>query len=420
MIGINPRSDAPTPASDDSSPADTANGEADTDDNNDDTMNNEYERAIQQEPSLPPLPRSMRSASMDAGPRLHRLGQYHNPPRRVIQSSPARSHGSSETEPIEIDLTPRPIRRQLFPSPQDNRQIRSDPLPVAASQHRDTHMPTLVRRSPRLNKTRDIFALGAAAVVEVTVDGKENINPAVAVGNDGLDDLFDDAGDLPVMPATPTPKRRSERLLLKTPSKTPQRHFGLEASSSGQALSHSQQQLTTSLRTPKAGNRHPVASALLGSVKQDLADMTPFTRSIHEALSDARAMGIVLTSEAQRCTSRRPTPKTALTYDFPDLPSLNDSPMSDPVNFNFSDLPTDHLNTDLNDTFSTDAPMPSSPPQGLFEFVNAHDDGVFGDYFNLNVREEDPHESHYPDPEEMSLVPAAGQTTRRSPRRRAH
>ncbi|EXJ94256.1 hypothetical protein A1O1_02649 [Capronia coronata CBS 617.96] len=368
---LNPKSDAQTPASDDSSPADTATEAPDVDENENEASNNGDFMADDVEPQLPPMLRTLRASSADPGPRGLQASFRPRGPSRQIQSSPGQAHGS-EGVPIEIDLTPKPVRRQLFPSP-DKVQVRSDPLPATSSFNATTHphLPAFVRRSPRLNKTRDAFELSAGGV-EVAVDGKENVAPvqAPAIMDDGLADLFEEGPvDVELPPMTPTPKRRSERLLLKTPSKTPQRQFGAGLSPNAE--------LHPSFRTPKAKSAgHPALTALLGTVHKDVLEMTPFSRSIHEALTSDLPPPMDLSEEEKallRGSSKRNTPNKALSFDFPDLPSLkNSSPVSHEqlLNFNFSELTTDHLNSDCPDPFHANATMPSSPPPGLFSFLD--------------------------------------------------
>lgn len=315
------------------------------------------------------MPSTFRASSADPGPRGLQARVHHRPPMRQVQSSPGIPKGS-EGAPVEIDLTPKPLRRQLFPSPQKT-QARSEPGPTAASANYETYLPTIVRRSPRLNKTRDVFGM-QVGVIAITADGKENLAPAPVVVDDGLADLFDEGPtDVELPPMTPTPKRRSERLLLKTPSKTPQRHFGADLSPNAD--------LQPNLRTPKTRNgQHPALAALLGTVQKDVVDMTPFTRSIHDALMSDAPFQMNIPDEpkpAGQGPSKKATPQKVITFDFPDLPSLKgSSPMSHDhlVNFNFSELTTDHLNSDFADPFATHTTMPSSPPADFFNFIDAN------------------------------------------------
>ncbi len=401
------KSDAQTPASDDSSPAET--DAPDVEEN--ETSNNEDSIANEGEPQLPPMPQSFRASSADPGPRGLRTCARHRASERQVQSSPGQMHGS-ESVPIEIDLTPKPVRRQLFPSP-DKTQVRSDPGPTVAGKPAP-FLPAFVRRSPRLNKTRDVFAMAPGAVA-ITVDGKENAAPSIAVMDDGLADLFEEGpAEVELPPMTPTPKRRSERLFLKTPSKTPSRQFGSDLSPNADLLPN--------FRTPKAkSGTHPALAALLGTVQKNVLDMTPFTRSIHDALTSDVHMPVNIPAEDPALThseAKNATPKKAIAFDFPDLPSLkNSSPMSSDqlLNFNFSEVTTDQLTSDYVDPFVNNAPMPSSPPAGLFSYLDPHHDTTMEAMWD-EIIEADAGESSYRDPEAAEMNHST-QPLRRSPRR---
>ncbi|OAP62985.1 hypothetical protein AYL99_02212 [Fonsecaea erecta] len=410
------RSDAQSPASDDSSPADSATDAPDAEENDTEmSQNGNAAAADDGEPQLPPIPRSLRANSVGPGTRGVQARTRYQTSGRQVQSSPPRAHGSEDI-PIEIDLTPKPLRRQLFPSP-DKPQIRSDSGPANITTN--SSLPAFVRRSPRLNKTRDAFAAPAAAV-ELAVDGKENVAPVPAVVDDGLADLFEETpADLPLPPMTPTPKRRSERILLKTPSKTPQRQFGARLSPNAEQ--------TPQFRTPKARQEpHPALAALLGTVQRDLLQMTPFSRSIHEALTSDRPLDLNLTEEDKallRNSGKKPTPKKAISFDFPDLPSLkNSSPSSGDqlMNFAFSEMTTDQLTSDLLDPFINPA-MTSSPPTGFFGYFDTTDmdNGVNSMWENLVDVDAayHPGQSTYPDPEALTAPGTVAQGVRRSPRK---
>lgn len=328
--------------------------------------------------------------------------------------------------PIEIGFSPKPVRRQLFPSPVKI-QVRSDPGPTVmstASTSAESILPTFVRRSPRLNKTRDIFA-PSAATTAVVAGGKENAAPApeeIPVSqapDDGLDHLFEEGPvDLELPPMTPTPKRRSERILLQTPSKTPSRQFGAEMSPNVDPHPN--------FRTPKprANNQHALLSVLLGTNHKDVSTMTPFSRSIHDAItSDAPILlGIPGDEPAPlRGSAKKITPNKALHFDFPDLPSLKgSSPMSGNqlVDFNLSELTTDQLNSDFQDPFASHSTLPSSPPAGMFDFLESHGEdmaAVWGELMEDDEDQQDIHGSVYPDPTLITMKPPA--PPRRSPRK---
>ena len=178
------------------------------------------------------------------------------------------------------------------------------------------HLPAFVRRSPRLNKVRNLFAV-PGAVVGVVVDGKENVAPAPEMLDYGLTDLFEEGPadvELPLPPMTPTPKRRSERILLKTPSKTPQRQFGSQLSPNAEQ--------PPIFRTPKnKQDHHPALTALLGTVPKNVLEMTPFSRSIHEAMTSDLPMEFNLiehdTVMLRGSGGRKETPRKSNSFDFP-------------------------------------------------------------------------------------------------------
>ena len=366
------KSDAQTPASDDSSPADTANEAIDGEEN--ESSNNDEYMADEGEPQLPPLSHTYRANSADPGPRGLQARTKQRPTDRLVQSSPGQAHGS-EAVPIEIGFTPKPLRRQLFPSP-DKTTVLSDPgLGATSLQAKSTHLPAFVRRSPRLNKTRDFFRQPNAAM-EVTVDGKENVAPAPQVMDESIDHLFEEGpGDLELPPMTPTPKRRSERLLLKTPSQTPSRQFGADVSPNADLL--------PTFRTPriKSSDQQAVLNALLGTTRKEVHQMTPFSRSIHDALTSDAPATLTMPGDGRihgHDASRKSTPNKAINFDFPDLPSLkNSSPMSSDqlLHFQVSEMTTDQLNSEFNEPFMATSTMPSSPP-GLFAFFEVDQDDL--------------------------------------------
>jgi len=402
--GLGTKSDAATPASDGSSPADTATEAADADDRD----NNEDTGGDNNEPELPPMPHIPRASCAEPAIRVPRFGVAQSTSgARATKSSPIRADGSA-MEPIELDLTPRPLRRQLFSSPNKTASY-SEPVQSAAPS--SNNLPTFVRRSPRLNKTIDVLA---PSVPPLSNQYNETVD---IVMEDDLDHIFGrgcDNIDVQFPPTTPTPKRRSDRLVWKTPSKTPQRAFG-------EALSPNIQRLTPGLRTPKmVSNRQPTVAALLGTNKT-LKDMTPFTRSIHEALADVSGQNPQSSPHGPLGTYlgnalKNDGLENNVAFDFPDLPTLNgSSPMSNNplLQFDFSELTTDQLNTDFNDVFSTDAPVPSSPPPGFFNFINSHNDCSEGFWGGLGMEN-----GGFEQAEQIVISkPGPGQVLRRSPRK---
>jgi hypothetical protein len=404
-----PKTDEPSPASDDSSPGDSE--APDAEDNDNDGQPNANSNAEQDEPELPPVPRSLRASSAEPNSRgLPRTRQQ--AAGRQTQSSPLRCPGS-ENIPIEIDLTPKPVRRQLFPSPVTAR-LASDPGLGAAPAVSESLLPSFVRRSPRLNKTKDVFA--QSSIHTEAAVGKENVMPTPAPADDGLAHLFEEGHDVELPPPmTPTPKRRSERILLKTPSKTPQRQFGAQVSPNIDN--------TSFLKTPKARQvPHPAITALLGSAQKNVLEMTPISRHIHDVLTSDLPVNMEFSEGIEQAVRKTPV-KQSITFNFPDLPSLKgSSPMVEGqlTNFPYSELTTDQLTSDMVDPFAH-AAMPSSPPAGLFDFFNdsAMDESANAMWDKLMNPDaiETTGPSSYPDPESLTVGDMAMHAVRRSPRR---
>jgi hypothetical protein len=404
--GSGTKSDSGTPASDASSPQDTATEAAEPEEQ--DNGENMEDAESPPEPELPPMPKRATSAEpIAATTRQGLLGIHSHNQLQRTRSSPLRPHGS-EAAPIEVDLTPEPLRRQLFSLPKQNGSTTSYTervlLPLV-------DLPNFVRRSPRLNKSKDVVGVSQAPQ---DLNDKENIKP----GRSLVDDLFEDGGEgFELPPTTPTPTRRSDRLLLKTPAKTPTKIPGRTPGA----------HLSPNLRlSSKRTTRHPAAAALLGANK-NVASMTPFTKQIHRLLSDAGTdQGQSSPPRpANQKTPRKPSPKNAVDFDFdfdfPDLPSLhNSSPMSHGhnINFDFSELTTEHLSTDFQDIPSTDTTVPSSPPPGFFGFIGSHDDGTGGLWGDVDFGQGYGalEENSYPDPAALA-VGVTQQGVRRSPRK---
>ncbi|EGE07588.1 GATA transcription factor [Trichophyton equinum CBS 127.97] len=111
--------------------------------------------------------------------------------RRAIQSSPARNMNSCKTQFSEAQLTPKPVRRALFPSNKDGESMRSLSDSVING----------LRRSPRSAHKKPTGPLG-----------QENIPQTPA---DGLDHLFRDDDNTLDFPGSPTPNRRNRSIRSK-------------------------------------------------------------------------------------------------------------------------------------------------------------------------------------------------------------
>jgi len=358
-----PETDTQELGSEDSSPADTS-AEDGADENNDAVTVDGDESGGSQEPELPPMPKSM---SVQLG---RKMVMFADVDVRKVKSSPL-ARGTA-AEPIDIDLTPnKPLRRVLFPSPGTNRLEPEDAMPTSEKKI-ETLLPSFVRRSPRLNKTRDVFSNGLVAPMVALNDmaegaEKENFSPRAATnyGFDVLDDFFETnlETNMEDMPPPFTP-RRSGRISARTPqaSKTPSREFGAELSGNAQLTPRAAQ--TPTGKTPAIN----LADFFMDTITRSLDPgyMTPHTRRLHEALSDAITPTSKRSHGKTGFTPKRTTPgrKLSFNHEFPDLPSFKpSSPMShDDSGFPFSELPTERMYPDFDDVLNTDKMMPSSPP----------------------------------------------------------
>jgi len=407
----NVQSDAQDPVSDDSSPAETSM--EDGVDDNGDAMTINDENNDDEEPELPPMPMQTRSAQMARRTVMFAVEA------RQVQSSPAIK--STAAEPIVVDLTPKPLRRVLFPSPGIDAVTESTALAVEMVE--EGLLPSFVRRSPRFNKVKDVFAVTAASrVITVDGDGKENANPPSTHHDDGLDDLFGDIEDDRTMlpPATPTPKRRSERIMMRTPGRTPSREFGAEIFNNAESSPKG-----VKTPTPKAMNL--MADLFMDPAMRgvDPKLMTPLSRSLHAACSD----GVSPKTPRRYKTGTTPKNNTpGLRFDWTDLPRLaTSSPISWPQNIdgdnNWSELPTEHMHPDFDDILAPDLPMPSSPPvgDGWEDFVHIDQlAAVDWSVFEQDEGGEDTVKSKTPKKQNTGLLGAAASGNvelRRSPRR---
>lgn len=162
--------------------------------------------------------------------------------KRAIQSSPARNLDSRVLQLDGESLTPKPVRRALFPNAQGS------PLKTLGES-----LMNSPRRSPRV----------ASRGSEKTVADKENASPAA---DRSLDDLFNSPSFDFTIPTTPTPKRRTprsdRRLSLPYCSPTANR-----SKNSAIVLSPNTQDKS---RTPRAGSEKDVFSGVGDIVLEDL------------------------------------------------------------------------------------------------------------------------------------------------------
>ncbi|QKX58371.1 uncharacterized protein TRUGW13939_05493 [Talaromyces rugulosus] len=164
--------------------------------------------------------------------------------KRAIQSSPARNLDSRVLKLNGESLTPKPVRRALFPNAQDT------PLKTLGES-----LMNSPRRSPRV----------ASRGSEKTVADKENTSSAA---DRNLDDLFNSPSFDFTIPTTPTPKRRTprsdRRLSLPYCSPTANRNKNVAI-----VLSPNTQDKN---RTPRAGSEKDAFSGVGDIALEDLFD----------------------------------------------------------------------------------------------------------------------------------------------------
>ncbi|KAF7573418.1 GAL4 domain-containing protein [Pyrenophora tritici-repentis] len=268
--------------------------------------------------------------------------------QRAMQSSPAGVRGS-KASPIDLehDLTPKPTRRILFPSPGKQGQqktLQQPPPPIATPMHvHDDDAP----KRPRCQRCKELkrgcdrerpcgrcrhAGIGhdgcipivtkqanwfEQPVVQVaTLDDenpdKENCPPPSSTGRDELAHLFEDA----VSPKTTPKKDLSSQDLLKTPTPGTRQRATL---------------------TPKRGELPATPGRSIftprGTRAATIAPETPFTRSLNALLSD------------------HPISSPSQTMDFSEFPTFT-TPGRSAAEFS-QFLPEDFLSSDM--------PVNSSP-----------------------------------------------------------
>jgi hypothetical protein len=278
--------------------------------------------------------------------------------RRAIQSSPAGLRGSKNS-PIDIDpdLTPRPTRRLLFPSPRKEGETKSlSPAPVGPSTALEDVNKDIVPEKPRCQRCRKLHrgcdrerpcgrcdnagigfdgcipcemprtnwfetpVVQMASVEEENPD-KENCPPPPAQENDELAHLFED----PVALKTTPQKDMLFEDLLKTPTPGSRRRNPLtprRGSEPADLLA------TPSRITPSRNILTP-----RGTRGATVAPDTPFTRSLNALLSD--------------CNNSSPSQA----IDFSAFPTFNTPGRAPFVDFMHDDF------------MSSDMPTSSSPPK---------------------------------------------------------
>ncbi|KAG8631262.1 hypothetical protein KVT40_000402 [Elsinoe batatas] len=221
--------------------------------------------------------------------------------QRAIQSSPARFQGTEES-PIELedDLTPKPTRRLLFPSPRKDDEVKSLD---------DFSLPTKTKSA----KTSPLSNHTQASINLALQSEKENL-PPIASLHDDLDfsALFNSpsTGGLFKTPskssgsssamaqtppsksvdrfesllATPTPSKRSSTLTSRTPTRM---DAFLPSFSSAEKKALGTPSRYMPLTSPCRSIRSVSGRSVSGqSLANGLAPMTPFSKQLQQLLSD--------------------------------------------------------------------------------------------------------------------------------------
>ena len=274
------------------------------------------DRAIQQ---LPPRKRQ-RASSVE--PRVHSAAdesQWNGPAaaaafRRAIQSSPPRLAGTANT-PIEIDaeLTPKPTRRLLFPSPRRQGEMKSldDRDKSKASQNENSGPPRAGSNLEEViyNNTNN-----------GPNDDKENCPPPSQLSidqDDELAELFTDNAPGFQMSTTATttnnatPSRHRSSSLLFDPLKTPKSRNSSTKLNSSSHKKHTPLGTSSSISKHAIARRHsielstPSRSAKRqqqqqqqqlygtgsGNASAVTASMTPLTASLYQIFSSTAGGG---------------------------------------------------------------------------------------------------------------------------------
>lgn len=271
--------------------------------------------------SAQPQPR--RAASDDGNLRRpHRDPEY----MRAIQSSPVRSQGS-EASPIEVDLTPNPTRRLLFPSPRRDGEEKSldngfgGPRPNSAS-------PSTTVDVEKTLQTAKVLSLPGGNdinVFETFTCDKENMAPPFDDDGD-LSHLFDGSpGAAFKTPARKTPAKRKitplsqkqTRLddLLKTPSQNSRKRKPLTPIAN--AANNADMNINDFMTSPSS-SRYFLRSTP-SRVERTPGDRTVSNGGSNEASPFSRHLAQMLNDADNTATFPSPSRE----FDFSDLPTFN-------------------------------------------------------------------------------------------------
>lgn len=234
---------------------------------------------------------------------------------RAIQSSPARFHGTQES-PIELDdLTPKPTRRLLFPSPRRNGEAKTlensvfaQSLSVSPSEEDPPQKPTTPSKLGGGDTDVTIFET-------FTEVDKENMPPPLDADDD-LAHLFEGSPSAffktPRKTPCKTPSKRTPRALdamadiLRTPTPISRKRKPLTPNAN--AANGANDFMTSSASLRGLIPSTPSRFGLSPSRSNNLGELTPFTAHLAQMLNDANA-SVALSSPS------RP-------FDFSDLPTF--------------------------------------------------------------------------------------------------
>lgn len=219
--------------------------------------------------------------------------------QRAIQSSPGRSQGSQDS-PIEIEeLTPKPTRRMLFPSPRKDGQMK------AIDDNDKSISPVGSDKAASITKVpSSVVGETDVAIFDALTFDKENMPPAFD-DDDELAHLFDGSPSAIFRTPGKTPRKTPQKgsqhsidQLLKTPTPASRRRKLLTLSAAA-ANNANQQSLTgNNFLTSPGSSRYNLRStptrlantpgrrSALGSDSAS-AQASPFSRHLSQLLNNA-------------------------------------------------------------------------------------------------------------------------------------
>ncbi|KAM3087271.1 hypothetical protein ACMFMG_001374 [Clarireedia jacksonii] len=250
---------------------------------------------------------------------------------RALQSSPARWTKNSSADVAE---EPDTTRRVLFPSP------RKDGSPKVLGEVTTNAVQVVVD----FHSTKD----GAVETLD-----KENTFPNFSAEDDAeLMRLFEEELARPTTPDQKTPVAN----LFKTPTRATPNHRPITRSLS--KSTKSVRSPNRHLLPPKTPSRTPGSASRRRSPRGNAVFESPFTAQLNQLMSDA---GVRLDSPSRH-------------LDFSNLPDL---PNLDNGSYNLQQYDEDF--------FSTDVPMPSSPPRLFHSLSNPSGGNLDWDNFGLDT-----------------------------------